>query len=87
MRPVCESESTKRRGRQIADMIYEHFRIAGAHEAVLDKTDLLSVSLQSDDIQDFDGAMVEYHPTSPNDQSRILNLARTNYQESFLAMS
>ena len=29
-------------------MIYEHFRVTGAHGAVLDLTDLLSVSLQRD---------------------------------------
>ena len=42
------------RGRQIAQMIYELVRVAGAHEAALDLTYLFSVSLQGDDIQDFD---------------------------------
>ena len=42
------------RGRQIAHMIYEHFRATGAHEAALDLSDLFTVSLQGDDIQDFD---------------------------------
>ena len=42
------------RGRQIAHVIYEYFRVTGAHEAVLDHTDLFSISLQGDDIQDFD---------------------------------
>ena len=35
-------------------MIYEYSRVTGAHGAVLDLTDLFSVSLQGDDIQDFD---------------------------------
>ena len=35
-------------------MIYEHFRVTGSHEAVLDPTELFSVSLQGDDSQDFD---------------------------------
>ena len=35
-------------------MIYEHFRATGAHEAALDLSDLFTVSLQGDDIQDFD---------------------------------
>ena len=35
-------------------MIYEHFRATGAHEAALDLSDLFNVSLQGDDIQDFD---------------------------------
>ena len=42
------------RGRQIPCMICEHVRVAGAHEAALDLTDLFSVSLKGDDIQDFD---------------------------------
>ena len=41
-------------GRQIAFMIYEYFRVTGAHEADLDYTDELSASLQDDDVQDFD---------------------------------
>ena len=41
--------------RQIAHMIYEHFRATGAaHEAALDPSDLFNVSLQGDDIQEFD---------------------------------
>ena len=43
---------------QIACMIYEHFRVAGAHEAALDLTDLFSVSLQGDDIQDLSPKMI-----------------------------
>ena len=42
------------RGRQIAYMIYEHFRATGAHEAALDLSDLFTVSVQGDHIQDFD---------------------------------
>ena len=41
------------RGKQIAEMIFEHFLAIGAHEAVLAPSDLLNVSLQGDDIQDF----------------------------------
>ena len=41
------------RGRQILYIIYEHFQVTGAHDAVLDLTDLVSVSLQGD-IQGFD---------------------------------
>ena len=32
------------RGRQIAYMIYDHFRVTGAYDTVLDYTDLLSVT-------------------------------------------
>ena len=42
------------RGRQIAFMTYEYFRVTGAHKAVLDYTDLFSISSHGDDIQDFD---------------------------------
>ena len=35
-------------------MIHEHFRATGAHDAALDLSDLFDVSLQGDDIQDFD---------------------------------
>ena len=41
-------------GRQIAYMIYEYFRVTGAHEAVLDYTDLFSISLHGANIQYFD---------------------------------
>ena len=42
------------RGRQIACMIHGHFRSTGACEAALDLSDLFTLSLQGDDIQDFD---------------------------------
>ena len=41
-------------GRQIAYMIYKHFRATGAHEAALGRSDLFVVSSQGDDIQDLD---------------------------------
>ena len=41
-------------GRQIAYMIYELLSITGAHDVVLDYTDLFSVALHGDDIQGFD---------------------------------
>ena len=42
------------RGRQIAYMIYEHFRATGAYEAVQGPSDLFSIRSQNDDVQDFD---------------------------------
>ena len=41
-------------GRHIACMTYEYFRETGAHEAVLDFTDLFCITSLVDDIQDFD---------------------------------
>ena len=42
------------RGRQIAFMIYDFFRVTGAHDTVLDYADLFSVTLHDDNIQEFD---------------------------------
>ena len=42
------------RGRQIAFIVYEYFRVTGTHEAVLDYKDLLRITLHGDNIQDFD---------------------------------
>ena len=35
-------------------MIYDCFRVTGAHDTVLDSADLFSITLRSDDVQDFD---------------------------------
>ena len=42
------------RGRLIAFMIYDYFRVTGAHDAVLDYVDLFSFTLRDDDVQEFD---------------------------------
>ena len=42
------------RGRQIAFMIYDYFRVTGAHDLVLDYADLFSVTLHDDNIQEYD---------------------------------
>ena len=42
------------RGRQIAHMIYDYFRVTGAHDVVLDCSDLFTITLRTDDVQDFD---------------------------------
>ena len=42
------------RGRQLTYMIYEYLRAAGAYEAVQGLSDLFTMSLQNDDVQDFD---------------------------------
>ena len=38
------------RGRQIAYMIYDCFRVTGAHDTVLDYADLFSITLRNDDV-------------------------------------
>ena len=42
------------RGRQIAYLIYDHFRVIGAHDSVEKYADLFAIVLRNDDIQEFD---------------------------------
>ena len=42
------------RGRQIAFMIYDFFRVTGAHDTVLDYADSFFVALRDDNVQEFD---------------------------------
>ena len=50
----AQKEDRFLRGRQIAFMIYDYFRVTGAHDTVLDYADPLSVTLHDDNIQEFD---------------------------------
>ena len=42
------------RGRQIAYLIYDHFRVTGSHDSVENYTDLFTIVLRNDDFQEFD---------------------------------
>ena len=42
------------RGRQIAYLIYEYFRVTGANDSVENSADLFTIVLRNDDIQEFD---------------------------------
>ena len=42
------------RGRQIAYLIYDYFRVTGANDSVGNCADLFTVGLRNDDIQEFD---------------------------------
>ena len=42
------------RGRQIAYLIYDHFRVTGSHDSVENYADLFTIGLRNDDIQEFD---------------------------------
>ena len=42
------------RGRQIAYLIYEYFRVTGANVSVKNYADLFTIALRNDDIQEFD---------------------------------
>ena len=50
----AQKEDRFLRGRQIACLIYEYFRVTGAHDTVLDYADLFTLALRNDDIQEFD---------------------------------
>ena len=41
-------------GRQIAYLIYDHFRVTGSHDSVENYTDLFTIGLRNDDFQEFD---------------------------------
>ena len=42
------------RGKQIAYLIYDYFRVTGSHHSVANCTDLFTLVLRNDDIQEFD---------------------------------
>ena len=42
------------RGRLIAYLIYEYFRVTGANDSVENYADLFTIALRNDDIQEFD---------------------------------
>ena len=42
------------RGRQIAHLIYDYFRVIGIHDSVENYADLFTISQRNDDIQEFD---------------------------------
>ena len=50
----AQKEDRFLRGRQIAFMIYDNFRVTGVHDTALDYADLFSVTLHDDNIQEFD---------------------------------
>ena len=50
----AQMEDRFRRGKQIAYLIYEYFRVTGAHEVVPDYSDLFSIASHGDDVQDFE---------------------------------
>ena len=50
----AQKEDRFLRGRQIAFMIYDYFRVTGDHHTVLYYADLFSVTLRDDNIQEFD---------------------------------
>ena len=50
----AQKEDRFLRGRQIAYLIYDYFRVTGTHDYVENFADLFTISLRNDDIQEFD---------------------------------
>ena len=50
----AQKEDRFLRGRQIAYLIYEYFRVIGANDSVEDYADLFTVALRNDNVQEFD---------------------------------
>ena len=50
----AQKEDRFLRGRQIAYLIYEYYRVTGANNSVENNADLLTIFLRNDDIQEFD---------------------------------
>ena len=50
----AQKEDRFLRGRQIAYLIYEQFRVTGTNDSVENYTDLFTIALRNDDIQEFD---------------------------------
>ena len=50
----AQKEDRFLRGRQIAYLIYEYFRVTGATDSVENYANLFTISLRNDDIQEFD---------------------------------
>ena len=75
------------RGRQIAYLIYEYFRIAGANDSVENYADLFTIALRSDDIQEFDskwdGILLSMTKIPSDDILEGLYKLRTRESEKF----
>ena len=75
------------RGRQIAYLIHEYFRVSGANDSVENYADLFTVVLRNDDIQEFDskwdGILLSMTKIPPDDILEGLHKLRTRESEEF----
>ena len=53
----AQKEDRFLRGRQIAFLIYEYFRVTGANDSVENYADLFTVVLRNDDVEEFDSKL------------------------------
>ena len=69
------------RGRQVAYLIYEYFRVTGANDSVENYADLFTIAVRNDDIQEFDskwdGILLSMTKISPDDILEGLYKLRT----------
>ena len=67
----AQKEDRFLRGRQIAYLIYDHFRVTGSHDSVENYTDLFTIVLRNDDNQEFiskwDGILLSMTKIPPDD--------------------
>ena len=56
----AQKEDRFLRGRQIAYLIYDYFRVTGANDSVENYANLFSIALRNDDIQEFDSNGTEF---------------------------
>ena len=73
------------RGRQIAYLIYECFRVTGANDSIENYADLFTIGLRNDDIQEFeskwDGILLSMTKIPPDDILEGLYKSRTRESE------
>ena len=53
----AQKEDRFLRGRQIAYLIYDYFRVTGIHDSVENYADLFTIGLRNDDILEFDSKL------------------------------
>ena len=67
----AQKEDRFLRGRQIAYLIHDFFRVTGTHDSVENYTDLFTIVLRNDDIQEFDskwdGILLSMTKIKPDD--------------------
>ena len=78
----AQKEDRFLRGRQIAYLIYEQFRVTGTDSSVDTYTDLFTTALRNDDIQEFDskwdGILLSMTKIPPDDNlGRIVQIKNT----------
>ena len=81
----AQKEDRFLRGRQIAYLIYEYYRVTGANDSVENYADLFTIGLRNDDVQKFDskwdGILLSMTKIPPDDILEGLYKFRTRESE------